>query len=125
MVAEHDTTHWCQNGRPAQELASDQTEDRHLVKRLQRAGSTWRPGERVSRTKLEEASTDGSAHSTQGRFPGMTISDELLQKIEKMSEKSEDHHHSASMTQMEERKHRKSNKVRIKPASLPTPSDVR
>ena len=41
----------------------------------------------TSRTKLEEASTDGSAHSTQGRFPGMTISDELLQMIEKMSEK--------------------------------------
>ena len=32
-------------------------------------------------------STDSSAHSTQGRFPGMTISDELLQMIEKMSEK--------------------------------------
>ena len=42
----------------------------------------------TSRTKLEEASKDGSAHSTQGRFPGVTISDELLQMIEKMSNKT-------------------------------------
>ena len=32
-------------------------------------------------------STDGSAHSGQERVPGMTISDELLQMIEKMSVK--------------------------------------
>ena len=31
-VAEHDTTHRCQNGRPTQELAGDQPEGRHLRK---------------------------------------------------------------------------------------------
>ena len=40
----------------------------------------------MSRTVFEEeASTDESAHSTQERFPGMAISDELLQMIEKVA----------------------------------------
>ena len=95
MVAEHDTTHWCQNGRPTRGLPGDAPRtvtSETLVTRTRRT-SQETSGGRDQMARLneadneEEASTGGSAQRTQERFPGMTISDELLQMIEKVAEK--------------------------------------
>ena len=110
MVAEHDTTHWCQNGRQTQELAGDQPENRHFRNagsvrgargdQASESGDLWRSRpdgktQVINEADIEQDEVRGggqhrrfsSQHSGQGRFPGMTISDELLQMIEKMSEK--------------------------------------
>ena len=84
MVAEHDTTHWCQNGRPTRRLAGEHPRTvtsetlvacgEHVETRRTSQKTTGGRDQTArltrlttSKTKLEEASTDGSAHSSLDR----------------------------------------------------------
>ena len=109
MVAEHDPTHWCQNGWTNPRTGGRRREERHFrnagdvqgarAHQANDSGDLWRlrPDGKTQVTheadnEQDEARGGGqhrrfSSQHSQERFPGMTISDELLQMIEKMSEK--------------------------------------
>ena len=99
-VAEHDTTHWCQNGRPTQELAGNQPEDwagdvprtvtsETLVtcgEHVDTTGDLWRSRPNGRTQVIYEADSEqdeargGGQHR---RFSSQRSRDELLQIIEK------------------------------------------
>ena len=111
-LAEHDTTHWCQNGRPTQELAGDvprTVTDETLVMcndgtgdQANESEDVWwlRPDgktqviyeadneqDEARRRSQHRRFSSPHSHNGQERFAGVTTSDELLQMIEKMPEK--------------------------------------
>ena len=108
MAAEHDTTHWCQNGRPTRGLAGDaprtvtsetlvtcweHVDTRHESGELQRSRPDCRTQVIYEADNEQDEARGGGQHRrfssqhSQERFQGMTISDELLQMIEKVAEK--------------------------------------